>query len=288
MNNPSIHERSFDLRYYEMDRHGEATPVTLLSLFEETAFTHCEAAGWGVYRLFEAGFGWVLLRGAMEMDRYPAYRESFKVQTWMSAARRFYGEREYRVIGEGGDVIGRARSLWAFFSLERKRPVPVLDDILRAWAPEGTRSYDIELGEIAGPPPGPTASAERMRGTAPTTKDIAFAVRASEIDTNGHVNNVNYLAWALESVADEVLGDRYLASVRGQYKREVTYGSAVRPVAAPEGEGYRHGVYAAPPDGGPEYLAAAAESVWKTRPAKLAPTWAPGLKGGAKQAAPAA
>ena len=259
MGNPTMHARSLDLRYDEMDGRGEATPVALLSLLEEAAFTHCEESGWGVYRLLDAGYGWMLLRGGLEMRRYPAYRERFRVETWLSSTRRFYGEREYRVVAEGGEELGFARSLWAFMSLERKRPVPVLEEIVRAWAPEGTTAGDIPLGEVGFALPG--------EGAVDALRERAFGVRAAEIDTNGHVNNVNYLAWALESLAGEVAGDRFLASLRGHYRREVAYGSQVRSLALPTPEGYRHGVLATPPGGAEPYLAAAALSAWKPRAA---------------------
>ena len=299
-----MHERSFDLRYYEMDRHGEATPVTLSSLLEESAFTHCEAAGWDVYRLVAAGYGWILLRGCLDMRRYPAYRESFRVETWLSAARRFYGTREYRVVSASGEELGYARSLWVFYSLERQRPVPILDEILRAWAPNGVQAGPLRLDEVEGPPDprigseppaGLEATALRAAGAdktaAPATRfdalrERSFDVRLSEIDTNGHVNNVNYLAWALEAVDARTMDERFLARVSGQYKHEVTFGSTVRPVAVPEGDGFRHGVYAAPAGGGPEYLAAAARSSWRPRPALAAPAWAPGAK--ATEGSPAA
>ncbi len=263
MSDVRLHARSFDLRFYEMDRRGEATPLTMLSLFEETAFTHCELAGWDVYRLVGAGYGWVLLRGCMEMHRYPAYREAFRVETWLSETRRFYGTREYRVVSERGEELGYARSLWAFFSLERKRPVPILEDFLRAWSPDGRAAGPLGLDEVEGPSEAPASS--------------AFEVRASEIDTNGHVNNINYLAWALDSVARQTREGLMLASVRGQYKREVTFGSSVRLAARPEGQGYRHGVFAKAAEGETEYLAAAGRTDWRPHRSGSVPIWSPGL-----------
>lgn len=245
-----------------MDGSGEATPVAMLSLFEETAFSHCEAADWGIYRLLGEGYGWVLLRGAMEMRRYPAYRERFHIESWLSSSRLFRGEREFRVLAEDGEVLGAARSLWAFMSIERMRPAPVFPEILEAWAPNGVKAADLPLEGVDFPEP-PSAPNGALR-------EKSFHVRASEIDTNGHVNNVNYLAWALEALAAEAGEDRMLARVRGHYKREVTYGSQVTSLALPEGEGFRHGVYAEGAAGEAPYLAAAAVSEWKARPAKAA------------------
>jgi len=255
MESPRIHRRDFRLRYYEMDAFAEATPVTILNLLEETAFSHCEESGWDIYRLVSEGYGWILLRGGIEMRRYPSYRETFSIESWCSGTRNFYGTREYRVLGSSGELLGFARSLWLFYSLERRRPNPVLPDIVEAWQPGGGAAGDMELGEVAGPGPD-----EIDRGR-------SFEVRLSDIDTNGHVNNVNYLAWALESVPAELRRGSILARLRGQFKHEVAYGSIVRPAIRDEGGRCLHGAYATRPDQTEPYLAATAESVWKARSA---------------------
>jgi acyl-ACP thioesterase len=249
MNDPSIHARSFVPRYSELGERGDVSPPALLNILEDASFTHCDEAGWGVFRLVSAGFGWVLLRGGLEMRRYPTYREAFTVETWFSEFRRFYGSREYRIKSSSGESLGWGRSLWIFYSLERRRPVPILDEIVKAWAPDGTYAGPMDLGEIEFPCPDPSA------GT-------SFDVRRSDIDTNGHVNNVNYLAWALEATPPEATEGRFLASIRGQFRREVTYGSTIKAaVAGHDASGaMTHGVFASGPEGG--YLAAAARTRW--------------------------
>jgi medium-chain acyl-[acyl-carrier-protein] hydrolase len=261
MNNPSRHIRSFSLRYYEMNRFGEATPLTLLSLLEETAFSHCDAVGWDVYRLRKEGFGWILLGGTVDIARYPTYREAFTLETWLSASRLFHGQRDYLLRGSAGETIGTARSWWVFYDLERRRPVRILDPILKAWAPNPEGSVD-RLPEVSAPSP------DRMDGTR------AYDVRLNDIDTNGHVNNVNYLEWALESVPQSVQDDYMLSSISGRYIHEVRYGERIRPAfgETPTSGGsshFSHAVFAEKAEEKGEetapVLVAAAETSWKPR-----------------------
>jgi acyl-ACP thioesterase len=259
MSTPRIHVRSFNLRYYEMDSWGQATPLTILNLLEEAAFTHCDVSGWDIYRLRRNGFGWVLLRGSVQMTRYPCHRESFTVETWMSKARAFYGEREYLIRDSAGEVLCAARSLWIFYSLERKRPIPVLPEIVSAWAPEGTRSTEQDLVDVVSPGP-EWIDLTRM-----------YDVRGSDIDTNGHVNNVNYLEWALESVPREVHDGFQLMRVDGQYRKEVYYGERVSPalesLSHDGSPSFAHGVFARRADSGKLEAVAAARTAWMPRPA---------------------
>jgi medium-chain acyl-[acyl-carrier-protein] hydrolase len=227
--------------------------VAMLGLMEEAAFTHCEETGWDVPRLLDAGYGWVLLRGGLEMSAYPEYGKRFAIETWCSETRRFYGAREYRIRAGDGSVLGWARSLWVFYSLERRRPVPVLDEIVKAWAPDGVSAGPMELGEVSFP------------GECPGECLPSFKVRRADIDTNGHVHNLNYLSWALEALPETLRDTMYLSSMRGHYRREVTLGSTISAAfeAADDQGRCAHGVFA---DNGTErYLAAAAQSRWLPR-----------------------
>jgi len=94
-----------------------------------------------------------------------------------------------------------------------------------------------------------------------------FDVRRSDLDTYGHVHNLNYLSWGLEALPEELSESRYLASMRGHYRREVTLGSAISAAFVPVDDDGRcaHGVFAH--SGSERYLAAAAETRWLPRAA---------------------
>jgi acyl-ACP thioesterase len=277
-----LHRRSFRLRYDDVDGKARAKPVALLNLLEETAASHCESTGWGIFRLLSEGFGWVLLRGAFEMLRYPRYREEVVIETWASSAHRFRAEREYRILSPGGEPLGFARGLWLFCNLATRRPATIFDDYLRSWKPGGSPAGPLPLDEVDGPPvPEPSAGARHIEVVQPK----AFDVRLAEIDTNGHVNNAVYLSWALEAIPAHPGEDLVLRRIVAQWKREITFGVKVRPRCVEEAGGHiRLGVFAEPQSSGGTvsrattgaadtaapsshaesgtWLAAAAESTW--------------------------
>jgi acyl-ACP thioesterase len=49
----------------------------------------------------------------------------------------------------------------------------------------------------------------------------AQVARRSDMDMNGHINNVVYLAWTLESLPDEVYDNYNLYEVRGRRRWRV-------------------------------------------------------------------
>ena len=56
-------EKQFNLRYFEMDQFGGASPTTILTLLEEAAAEHCLSIDQSLYDLFNFNIGWVLLSG---------------------------------------------------------------------------------------------------------------------------------------------------------------------------------------------------------------------------------
>ncbi|MEX1121064.1 MAG: acyl-ACP thioesterase domain-containing protein, partial [Balneolales bacterium] len=179
-------EKQFELRYFEMEQHAQASPVTIMKLLEETAADHCLSIEYSLYDLLEQNIGWVLLSSYMKMTRYPSYKEKITIRTWLSQYKGFRGIRENVILDEKGETIGVARGFWLFFDIEHRRPVKIFDDIINKWNiyPQESTRYDIK-SKIE-----PIVSAKYVD---------EFLVRRFDLDTNKHVSNLRYLQWAMES-----------------------------------------------------------------------------------------
>lgn len=213
-------EKQFDLRYFEMGPHGVATPVTILTLLEEAAADHCLSIGYSLYDLLEKGIGWVLLSGRMVMERYPEYKEKITIKTWLSSFRTFRGTRENLILDEEENIIGRAKGLWLFFDIKRRRPKRIFEDILKKWIINTDKSINEETQKIE-----PLESALYRN---------EFIVHRYDMDSNEHVNNLRYLQWAMESIPDEIRDHCYLHTIDGHFVGEAHYGHTVESLTEPD------------------------------------------------------
>lgn len=207
-------EKEFQLRYFEMNKHGEAAPTTILTLLEETASDHCCSINHSLYDLVKQNIGWVLLSGVMQIDRYPKHKENIKIITWLSSYSTVKGIRENIIYDERGNIIGRAKGLWVFFDIQKRRPIQIFDDIKEKWSFNNKEciSYDI-IKKIKA-----IDSASYMK---------EFFVNRFDIDMNEHVNNIRYLQWVMESIPDEIIDNYYLHSIDGRFISEAQYGDTV-------------------------------------------------------------
>ena len=203
-------DKEFELRYFEMDKSGKASAVTMLTLLQETAADHCHSVGHSLFSLMSQNLGWVLLSGIMEIERYPEYKEKIIIRTWLSKYQSIRGTRENIIYDENYNIIGRAKGLWLFFDIARRRPIKILDDFKEKWlsCEETSIEHDIST-KIE-----PINSAEYIE---------KFTVNEYDTDTNKHVNNIRYLQWLIESIPDKIKENYYLHSLDGRFIQEAQY-----------------------------------------------------------------
>lgn len=207
-------EKEFELRYYDISQSGEASPTTMLALLEETAADHCHSIDYSLYDLEKLNIGWVLLSGFMEMDRYPVYKEKIIIRTWLSTYSLVKGIRENVIYDENRNVIGRAKGLWLFYDIKRRKPVQVFDTIIEHWSTCEEESVNHDI-------------IKKIKPIDFTVEAMEFGVFRFDVDTNKHVNNLRYLQWLLESVPKEIIDNYYLHSIDGRFTGEAQLGETV-------------------------------------------------------------
>jgi len=207
-------EKEFELRYLEMDNFGEAASTTMLALLEETAADHCYSINQSLYDLEKQNIGWVLLSGVMEMYRYPTYKEKIIIRTWMSDYSMIKGFRENIIYDNNRNIIGRARGLWVFFDIKRRRPIQIFDLIKNKWSTDVEKSINYNI-------------TKKIKPIDSSLNSHEFKVNRFDVDTNQHVNNIKYLQWLLESIPEEFINNHYLYSIDGRFIAEAQYGDTI-------------------------------------------------------------
>jgi acyl-ACP thioesterase len=204
----------FELRYFEMNKYGVASPTAILTLLEEAAAEHSYNIGHSLYSLERQNIGWVLVSGTIDMIRYPGYKENITIRTWASKYTLVKGYRENIIFDGSGNIIGKAKGVWVFYDIERMKPVPIFDEIKVKWGvnPEVSREIDMDAIKI-------------IDGG---EYEQEYNVYKSDVDSNKHVNNIRYFHWLIESLPDEVTDDYVLKRVNAKFYSDAKYGEKIR------------------------------------------------------------
>ncbi len=180
----------FQVRTYECGADGFARLPTICNYLQEAASLNAESLAFSKTDFDAAGenISWVLTRLRVKMDRYPRWEDAVTIVTWPSGGRRIAATRDFEVRDASGALLGVATSEWMLIDLATRKIVPIPERVLAC--AEGVPAS--VLGEM---PFG------KLRWDCrEVTGAQVFRARWGDIDLNGHVNNVHYVEWLLETV----------------------------------------------------------------------------------------
>lgn len=178
----------------------------------EVATLHSDYVGLDIGNLREKNYGWMLNRWKVKINDYPLARELIRIKTWASDFRKFYANREFKILDRNDKELVHASSLWIFIDMSKKRPIRVTDDIINLYGVESGQLFD-EFYDF-------NMEFESQEG-------LEFRVRKSDIDYNNHVNNVKYFQWMLEALPKYIDEKYILEEFEILYKKEVGLGSLI-------------------------------------------------------------
>jgi len=187
------YQEKFKIRASEIDFNQKATLPSICNLLQEIAGNHAQELHFDITDLQENKMTWVLHRLVVKMDRFPEWREPITVETWPSSGDGLRAYRDFRIIDEENNVIGKSLSYWLILNIKNRRPMRIPKTILEM-APKNVDHVlpiqDAHFSEINNP--------EAVN---------TFNVRKTDLDLNRHVNNVRYVEWALSCLPDQSKAD---------------------------------------------------------------------------------
>ena len=206
-------KETFKVRSYEIDAEGKLSFQSLANYLMEAAFNHSFALKLSVLHLQQQGITWVLSRLHVEVERYPRWMDTVTIETWPSDRNESYALRDFWVKDANDDIIASATTSWMMMDIKTRRPVAIpaaLGDLVYR---NRTRAIADDFAALPG-----LQSADMQK---------EFNVRLSDLDMNQHVNFLNYIEWAIETVPKEVWQGYVLSNLQVSYRAEAKQGDRV-------------------------------------------------------------
>jgi len=232
-----VFSRDYLVHYYEADAMRYLTLPSLVQYFEDIAILHSGDRGMDLEFFKVNHCGWMLLKWDIQVERLPLFGEMVGVSTEVHAMKSFLADRVFRMTAGDGSLLATARSNWLLVDTDRRRPmrIPANQYGQFGLAP-GAEAEFVAIDEV--PPLGPEGEAlPDDAGSARALQSgelLRSTVRTynSDIDTNGHVNNVRYIDWALDALPEDFLPRHVPTGIRVQYRKELSAGSEAEMVSA--------------------------------------------------------
>jgi len=240
----------FDVRSFEIDHSDKrASITTMTNLLQECAANHTYGL-WG--RGTDGGYAtdpimeedslaFVLQRMMVRFVEYPTWTDRVQVETWFAESGRIGARRDWEVTDcRTGKVLGGGTSNWVLLNLKKRKLARMpeelrLKNIDRSPQPE---KWALGEGVAVKKIPDVDLEADGVRCVGMSS----LMARRSDMDMNGHVNNVTYIDWALESVPQEQLDSHSVAQVEIEYKNECMVGECIETISCLQVEAREDGL----------------------------------------------
>ncbi|WP_424244864.1 acyl-ACP thioesterase [Elusimicrobium posterum] len=208
-------KEKFGARYHEMDSSGTLPTHVLLNYFQEAAGTDAYQLGFGWEDFKDDKIAWVITRIQIELTGKPVPKQNLIVETWPSHTEKVVSRRDFLIKNEKDEVIAKGASWWLILNLETRRIARMFPKLIEMNSE--TPNFTVEEGDFKLPD---------YEGKEPYFKK-EFTVRGEDIDINGHVNNTHYVAWATESVPEDIRKNYFVKKLLITFKTECMEGQKI-------------------------------------------------------------
>ena len=212
----NIWQETYPVRFGSIDRSDRLTLDAVFQFFQEAAICHAENLNVGREEMMRTGQVWILSRMSVIVDRRPNYFESITVRSWPRGGEKLFAVRDYDIRDKDDIPIVRARSGWIILDMEKRRPLrpqSVMD------------SLPLNDGENALSPEDSAIAALEERNNLQKTAERK--ARYTDLDFNGHVNNVRYIQWIEDSLEPSLLENADKMRLDINYLNEILDGEVV-------------------------------------------------------------
>lgn len=199
---------------FDVDMSGTLKPASFLNYAQEAANIHADYIGVGYDSMHITRKAWVLARMRVIFHKLPQWREHVNIQSWHKGSNGFQYFRDFVVFDEGGnEKLISATTTWLVIDVDTRRmskftelaeDKSIKEDVIADSAPKVVLPKDNEPLFV-----------------------MSHSVSYSDLDMNGHVNNVKYTEWAMNAIELDVVNNKRLKELIINFNSEIVPGDTV-------------------------------------------------------------
>lgn len=204
-----IYAQEFPVETVHVDRFGRLKSSMILYFAQEVATDHCEILGCDWDAMAQKGLFWAVMRHRIQIHRLPKAGQTIRIETWPMPTTRTCYPRAMAAYDENGEILFQVHSLWV-----------LMDAASRAMVLPGKSGVQVD-GILRGTElPAPSGLVPREMEQA-----IRRRVCYSDLDRNGHMNNVKYLDWIADLLPSDFHREHPPVSISLCYVNEAREGT---------------------------------------------------------------
>ena len=205
----AIFTYNYKIKYSDIGTNSKITLKALVDTLQEAAISHSNQAGYGVNDIPNTHLAWLLLNWKIEIISYPKLNDNITVKTWPRIFDKLYSYRDFEVFDKNNNLIAIASSKWFAIDTENKKIRKLTSEITEAYGEPITKCvFENSFNE-------------KFKIPEDLKLNFDYKIQRRDIDTNGHVNNLNYIDFALETLNEDIYNNYTFNNLEVIYKKEI-------------------------------------------------------------------
>ncbi|MCR4675896.1 MAG: hypothetical protein K5634_01540 [Sphaerochaetaceae bacterium] len=217
----NVCHEDFKVTTFGADSAYRPLPEFYFGILQEISGTHSGEGKVSVPYLMKEGKSWVITRTIMEIYSYPVWPEVLKLETGIPFAKSYFAPRAVLAFDSSGNPVFSAKSMWAVIDIETRMPQKMAEITQKIGPVDYVDGPFIECGKRV-----PKLDREVMEQS-PRISLYPVNHKFYDTDINGHVNNIVYLRWMLESMDFDYMKEHLPSYIDINWVHEVHYTDSV-------------------------------------------------------------
>lgn len=208
----NLYERNFYVEICDIDTRNELTNYGILRIMQEIAGAHSDFLGISINHMNEKPYVWLLLNWKLKVYSRPKWNSKLLAKTWPSSSDKLYSYRDFEIYDEYNNLVAQATSKWVLINANTFSVEKTSQEILDIYKPSNT--YIFENDPI-----------KKLKEPTEYESITNYTIRRSDLDINGHANNLSYLHIVDNILPDNVYENRNFNNIEVMYKKECKLGN---------------------------------------------------------------
>ncbi len=206
--------KKFEVTFSDISENNELSNKGVLRLMQEIAGIHSSIFGYGLNDAHKTHLGWVILNWKLKVFSRPRWNTVLTITTWSRKITPLYVYRDIEIYDDKNNLVAIATSKWILYDIYKGSLCKISSELREKFPTVNRSLFDNEFNE-------------KLKEPDKSEFVYEYKIQERDIDTNHHVNNINYLDYAYEAIPRKDFFNLNFSNVEIMYKHEAKLGDII-------------------------------------------------------------
>lgn len=181
----NLFSKKFFIEYCDTDDNCEITNKGFLRYMQEVAMLHSDEVGYSSKTVTSTNKAWLLLNWKIKVFKRPIWSSEITVQTWERSLDKYFAYRDFEILDKYNQIVAIASSKWVLVDATT-HSLCLLDEYAAS-------ANNVLKKSVFG-----TFKFAKLKPQDTFESSLNYTILKHDLDSNHHVNNLNYIDFAYE------------------------------------------------------------------------------------------